>query len=137
MIFRISSYCFSGNYSFLSMEIQRSQYIRPKVTVHKGAETIQGRKLFKGGNYIRNTIIFGRRLLVLQTRFSKTNICDDFLKLCCAFLLFWISVLEKVIVIIQWEKSPGLFGLTRFCMYISPTGCSFRNYFTQLESPMT
>ena len=24
-----------------------------KVTVHKGAETIQGRKLFKGGNYSR------------------------------------------------------------------------------------
>ena len=25
----------------------------PKVTVNKGAETIQGRKLFKGGNYMR------------------------------------------------------------------------------------
>ena len=25
----------------------------PKVTVHKCAETIQGRKLFKGGNYLR------------------------------------------------------------------------------------
>ena len=25
----------------------------PKVTVHKCAETIQGRKLFKGGNYRR------------------------------------------------------------------------------------
>jgi hypothetical protein len=35
------------------LEIQRSQYIRPKVTVHKCAETIQGRKLFKGGNYMR------------------------------------------------------------------------------------
>jgi hypothetical protein len=35
------------------LEIQRSQYIRPKVTVHKFAETIQGRKLFKGGNYMR------------------------------------------------------------------------------------
>ena len=35
-------------YSFLNLEIQRSQYIRPKVTIHKGAETIQGRKLFKG-----------------------------------------------------------------------------------------
>ena len=34
---------FRGNYSFLNLEIQRSQYIRPKVTVHKGAETIQGR----------------------------------------------------------------------------------------------
>ena len=51
--YRISSYCFRGNYSFLNLEIQRSQYIRPKVTVHKGAETIQRRKLFKGGNYMR------------------------------------------------------------------------------------
>ena len=51
--YRISSYSFRGNYSFLSLEIQRSQYIRPKVTVHKCAETIQGRKLFKGGNYSR------------------------------------------------------------------------------------
>ena len=50
---RISSYSFRGNYSFLDLEIQRSQYIRPKVTAHKGAETIQGRKLFKGGNYMR------------------------------------------------------------------------------------
>ena len=40
-------------HSFLNLEIQRSQYIRPKVTVHKCAETIQGRKLFKGGNYMR------------------------------------------------------------------------------------
>ena len=30
-----------------------AQYIRPKVTVHKGAETIQGRKQFKGRNYKR------------------------------------------------------------------------------------
>ena len=48
--YRISSYSFRGNYSFLNLEIQRSQYIQPKVTVHKCAETIQGRKLFKGGN---------------------------------------------------------------------------------------
>jgi hypothetical protein len=51
--YRISSYSFRGNYSFLNLEIQRSQYIRPKVTVNKCAETIQGRKLFKGGNYMR------------------------------------------------------------------------------------
>mgnify|MGYP006975835862 CR=1 FL=1 len=56
--YRISSYSFRGNYSFLDLEIQRSQYIRPKVTVHKGAETIQGRKLFKGGNYMRKYGIF-------------------------------------------------------------------------------
>ena len=49
----MSSYSFRGNNSFLNLEIQRLQYIRSKVTVHKGAETIQGRKLFKGGNYMR------------------------------------------------------------------------------------
>ena len=32
---------------FLNLEIQRSQYMRPKVTVHKGAETIQGRKIYE------------------------------------------------------------------------------------------
>ena len=32
---------------FLKLEIQRSQYIRPKVTVRKGAETIQGWKLYE------------------------------------------------------------------------------------------
>ena len=37
-IYRISSYSFRGNYSFLNLEIQRSQYIKV-------------RKLFKGGNY--------------------------------------------------------------------------------------
>ena len=54
-MYRISSYSFRGNYS---LEIQRSQYIRPKVTVHKFAETIQGRKLFKGGNYMRKYGIY-------------------------------------------------------------------------------
>ena len=34
-LYRISSYSFCGNYSFLNLEIQRSQDIRPKVTVHK------------------------------------------------------------------------------------------------------
>ena len=53
LIYRISSYSFSKNYSFLNLEILRSQYIRPKVIVHTGAEPIQGRKLFKGGNYMR------------------------------------------------------------------------------------
>ena len=47
---------FRGNYSFLDLEIQRSQYIRPKL--FKGGnysreETIQGKKLFKDGNYIK------------------------------------------------------------------------------------
>ena len=52
-LYPILSYSFRGNYSFLNLEIQRSQYIRSNVTVHKCAETIQGRKLFKGGNYMR------------------------------------------------------------------------------------
>ena len=51
------------------MEIQMSQYIRPKVTVHKGAEVtvhkgaeaIQGRKLFKGGNYMRKYGMYNSR----------------------------------------------------------------------------
>ena len=47
LYYRISSYSFRGNYSFLNLEIQRSQCIRPKVTVHKGAATIQGRKLYE------------------------------------------------------------------------------------------
>ena len=51
--YRISSYSFLGNYSVLNLETQRSQYIRPKATVHKGAETIQGRKIYKGGKYMR------------------------------------------------------------------------------------
>ena len=56
--YRISSYSFRGNYSFLNLEIQRSQYIRPKDTVHKGAETIQGRKLYEEIRYTRGVTIF-------------------------------------------------------------------------------
>jgi hypothetical protein len=48
-----SSYSVRGNYSFLNLEIQSSQYIRPKVTVHKGAETIQGRKLYEEIRYMK------------------------------------------------------------------------------------
>ena len=62
--YHISSYSFHGNYFFLHLEIQRSQYISPKVTVHKGAETIQGRKLFKGRNYMRK---YGILILVHTT----------------------------------------------------------------------
>ena len=40
IVYRISSFSFRGNYSFLNLEIQRSQYINV-------------RKLFKGGNYSR------------------------------------------------------------------------------------
>ena len=37
----------------LDLEIQRSQYIRPRVAVHKCAETIQGWKPSKGENFMR------------------------------------------------------------------------------------
>ena len=45
---------FCRNYSFLNLEIQRSQYMRPKVTVHKCAETIQGWKLYEEIRYLKN-----------------------------------------------------------------------------------
>ena len=44
--YRISSYSFRGNYSFLNLEIQRSWYIKPNFTAHKCAATIQWRKLY-------------------------------------------------------------------------------------------
>ena len=50
--YRISSYSFRGNYSFLNLEIQRSQYIRAKVTVHKGAETLEGQQLYEEIRYL-------------------------------------------------------------------------------------
>ena len=37
----------------VSAETILFEFGNPKVTVHKGAETIQGRQLFKGGNYMR------------------------------------------------------------------------------------
>ena len=56
MKYRISSYSFRGNHSFLNLEIQRVQHIRQKVPVHKGAETIQGRKLFEAETIRGNTV---------------------------------------------------------------------------------
>ena len=44
--YRISANSFRGNYSLLNLALCT-------VTLHKSAETIQGRKLFKGGNYLR------------------------------------------------------------------------------------
>ena len=38
------------------------------VTVHAGAETIQGRKLFKGGNYSRAETIRGNTVILSQHR---------------------------------------------------------------------
>ena len=61
--YRISSYNFRGNYSFLNFEIQMSQYIRPKVTVHKGAETIQEKKLGIQGRKLYEEIQYVKKLL--------------------------------------------------------------------------
>ena len=69
---------------FLHLEIQRSQYISPKVTVHKGAETIQGRKLFKGGNYMRK---YG--ILILVHTAWHTERLHVFLFEPKRFLLTW------------------------------------------------
>ena len=69
----ISSYSFHGNYSFLNWKSKDSHYIRPKVTVHKGAETIQGRKLFKGGNYMRKYGILSFSLKGGTKAFVRVN----------------------------------------------------------------
>ena len=65
--YRISSYN-----SFLNFEIQRSQYIRPKVTVHKFAETIQGRKLYmiaykNNRNKFSTPVIFHKMTCLLRS----------------------------------------------------------------------
>ena len=87
--YRISSYSFRGNYSFLNLEIQRSHYIRPKVTVHKGAETIQGRKLFKGGNYMRKYgMYYFNFLMPTKQNFCSINLWNDFV---FCFLVIVIS----------------------------------------------
>ena len=60
-LYPILSYSFRGNYSFLNLEIQRSQYIRPKVNYSFLNLEIQRSQyirpkvtvLFKGKNYSR------------------------------------------------------------------------------------
>ena len=51
----------------MNLEVQRSQYIRPKVTVHKGAETIQGRNLYEEIWYIKLQIVLSVRLKKVRT----------------------------------------------------------------------
>ena len=43
----------------------KSYALWPLITVHTGAETIQGRKLFKGGNYSRAETIWGNTVYAL------------------------------------------------------------------------
>ena len=63
--YRISSYSFHGN---------RSQYIRPKVTLHKYAETIQRRKLYEEVQYIFAGCGENLKLISL----TSLVICKDF-----------------------------------------------------------
>ena len=87
--YRISSYSFRGNYSFLDSEIQWSQYIRSKVTVHKCAEDIQGRNLFKGGNYVRKYgiyyEIFKNKLLYSFTVYLQFSLSEAYKKIVVKF----------------------------------------------------
>ena len=46
LIYRMTANSFRGNFSLTLCTVTL-------VTVHTGVETIQGRKLFKGGNYSR------------------------------------------------------------------------------------
>ena len=62
-LYPILSYSFRGNYSFLNLEIQRSQYMRSKFTVHKFAETIQGQKLYEEIRYVDCTVRTNRGLI--------------------------------------------------------------------------
>ena len=69
--YRVSSYSFHGNYSFLNLEIQRLQYIRPKVIVHNCAETIQGRKLYEEMRYPKSRIQTILSILIHQTFWNR------------------------------------------------------------------
>ena len=82
--YRISSYSFRGNYSFLNLEIQRSQYIRPKVTVYKCAETIQGRKLYEEIRYVDEVSCFSVKIFLKKCGHNAFVIC-----------LFWTEKLKS------------------------------------------
>ena len=98
-----------GNYSFLDLEIQRSQYIRPKVTVHKGAETIQGRKLFNGGNYMRKhgmqtlqVMYFSGACLVRRWTLLLDDNRKNLIKINSSFHHYLLSIMDWL--------CPGLCG---------------------------
>ena len=69
-------------------------FVNPKVTVHKCAETIQGRKLSKGENYMRKYVIYNQ--LIIQELQSTKN----WLKLKYFHLTLWsktpqVKILQK------------------------------------------
>ena len=73
--YRISANSFHGEYSFLKVDIQRSQYMRPKVTLHKCA------KIFKGGKYSREKTICGNmvfnlwKIAIMRKLYENFHIC--------------------------------------------------------------
>ena len=63
-----------GNYSFLNLEFQRSLYIRPKVTVHKCAETIWGNTvIWFPENFLNFVLDINQASLGLQQRYIRPN----------------------------------------------------------------
>ena len=111
-MYSISLHSFRGNYSFLNFEIQRSQYIRPKVTVHKGAETIQGRKLYDSHN--------GRCLIDITQPFYDSWVwhvwclsvyCKHEFVFSSPFFISWLHSM-----LIRLKKSRNIKNFSAVCM---------------------
>ena len=90
--YRISSYSFRGNYSFLNLDIQRSQYKRLKV-----------RKLFKGGNYSRAETIWGNTVCTFSdygsSFYRQGYLCIK------SYVEFFFSLCNLMIIVLgtaQW-----------------------------------
>ena len=64
-------------------------YCDQRVTVHKSADTIQGRKLFKGGNYSRKYGIYYRQVKMMMNNFASWN------SLALAKWFIWLLILEQ------------------------------------------
>ena len=103
--YRNSSYSFTGNYSFFNLEIQRS-YIRPKVKVHKCAETIQERKLFRDGNCMRKYDRLSMYIRILSKSKGPKWLPKLFTHNCSRFLLyFWqYTFKNKSFITISWYQ---------------------------------
>ena len=97
--YSISSYSFRGNYSFLNLEIQRSQYKRPEVTQY-----INVWKLFKGGNFMRKygicILVFFSFVILKQV---KTEIFNLYVH-----SLFSYGVVNSTIWICTWQSKLRL-----------------------------
>ena len=88
----IYSYNFSRNYSFLNLEIQRSQYIKV-------------RKLFKGGNYVRKYGIYSLELPITQdwSQLEMTITCSSTVKLMVLAVLDLFAIVRSKLGLISDE----------------------------------